>query len=135
MQVGMYSSWHSCLHACKQSRTQAIQRAGVYRSAGAQAVQAVPIKKIFFQKKKEKESNLIGRDTDRPKGIGISPEGCLVRNEQGIMPKSFCQTVKPVIPSVSFYYFFWIKYLVNRISCLINLRCRTRSSGRVYPFG
>jgi hypothetical protein len=56
-------------------------------------------KKYFFKRKqkkekKEKESNLKGRDAVRPKGIGISPEGCLVRNEQDIMPKSFCQTAK-----------------------------------------
>jgi hypothetical protein len=47
------------------------------------------------KRKKEKESNLTGRDADRPKGIGISPEGWLVRNEQDIMPKSFCQTESP----------------------------------------
>jgi len=57
MQVGMYSGLHSCLHACKQSRTQAIQRAGV-QSAGAQAVQAVPIKKYFFKRKKKKKAIL-----------------------------------------------------------------------------
>jgi hypothetical protein len=67
----------------------------------------IPIK-IFFTKKtekrkKEKESNFTGRDADRPKGIGISPEGWLVRNEQDIMPKSFCQTDKPVISSFSFF--------------------------------
>jgi hypothetical protein len=73
----------------------------------------IPIKISFTKKtekrKKEKESNLTGRDTDRPKGIGISPEGWLVRNEQDIMPKSFCKTDKPVLPSVSFIYFLWIK--------------------------
>jgi hypothetical protein len=30
------------------------------------------------KRKKEKESNLKGRDADRPKGNGISPEGCFV---------------------------------------------------------
>ena len=73
-------------------------------------LEAIEKKNIFSKKqkkrKKEKESYFIGRDADRPKGIGISPEGCLVRYEQGIMPKSFCQTVKPVISWVSFYYFF-----------------------------
>jgi hypothetical protein len=53
-------------------------------------------KNIFYKEnrktEKEKESNFTGRDADRPKGIGISPEGWLVRNEQDIMPKSFCQT-------------------------------------------
>jgi hypothetical protein len=39
-----------------------------------------PQKNMLFQKKtekrkKEKESNLKGRDADRQKGIGISPEG------------------------------------------------------------
>jgi hypothetical protein len=56
----------------------------------------IPIKTSFTKKtekrKKEKESNFKGRDADRPKGIGISPEGWFVRNEQDIMPKSFCQT-------------------------------------------
>ena len=63
---------------------------------------------IFFKRKlknrkKEKESNFTGRDAGRQKGIGISPGGWFVRNEQNIMPKSFCQTVQPVISSVSFF--------------------------------
>lgn len=33
------------------------------------------------KRKKEKESNLKGRDADRVKGNGISPEGCFVRHE------------------------------------------------------
>jgi hypothetical protein len=37
-------------------------------------------------RKKEKESNFTGRDADRPKGNGISPEGWFVRDEQSIMP-------------------------------------------------
>ena len=57
-------------------------------------------------RKKEKESNLKGRDAGRPKGIGISPAGWLVRNEQDIMPKSFGQTKQPDLPSFSFYFFF-----------------------------
>jgi len=80
---------HVVIHSSIQVYTQ------VGRCSGSPALPT--IKKIFFQKrtekgKKEKESNLKERDADRPKGIGISPEGCLVRNEQGIMPKSFCQT-------------------------------------------
>jgi len=48
-------------------------------------------KKYIFPKKtekrkKEKESNFTGRDADRPKGNGISPEGWFVRDEQNIMP-------------------------------------------------
>ncbi|MBG6188594.1 MULTISPECIES: hypothetical protein [Flavobacterium] len=49
-----------------------------------------PIKISFPKKtenrKKEKESNFKGRDADRTKGNGISPEGWFVRNEQTIMP-------------------------------------------------
>ncbi|WP_294962312.1 hypothetical protein [uncultured Flavobacterium sp.] len=48
-------------------------------------------KKDIFPKKtekgkKEKESNLKGRDAGRAKGNGISPEGCFGRHEQNIMP-------------------------------------------------
>lgn len=94
----MYADWHSCLQAGRQSSTQACKCTD--RSEGVPAVQHYQEEtKIFFQKKtekgkKEKESNLKGRDAVRQKGIGISPEGCLVRNEQGIMPKSFCLTAK-----------------------------------------
>jgi hypothetical protein len=53
-------------------------------------LEAIEKKNIFSKKtekrKKEKESHFIGRDADRPKGNGISPEGCFVRNEQNIMP-------------------------------------------------
>jgi hypothetical protein len=63
---------------------------------------------MFFQKKtenqkKEKESNLKGGDAGRPKGIGISPEGWIVRYEQDIMPKSFGQTdpARPIF--ISFF--------------------------------
>jgi hypothetical protein len=58
-------------------------------------------------RKKEKESNFAGRDAVRPKGIGISPEGWLVRHEQGIMPKSFCQTENS--PSYLRFLFFFRK--------------------------
>jgi len=79
------------------------------------SIPALPIKKIFFQKKtekgkKEKESNLKGRGADRPKGIGISPEGCLVRNEQGIMPKSFCQTA-----TARYTFGFFLLFLLIKI--------------------
>ena len=94
-----------CMHVCRlaflparlnvviHSNMQVYTQAS--RCSGSPALPT--IKKILFKKKtekgkKEKESNLKGRDADRLKGIGISPEGCLVRNEQGIMPKSFCQT-------------------------------------------
>ncbi|MCD0472554.1 hypothetical protein [Flavobacterium sp. JAS] len=102
MQVG--------IPACKPASSHAIKRACIHKGQQVLSQSSSALKKIFFQKKtekmkKEKESNLKGRDSDRPKGIGISPEGCLERNEHGIMPKSFCQTEKPVIPSVSFYYF------------------------------
>ncbi|OXE95243.1 hypothetical protein B0A63_25035 [Flavobacterium johnsoniae UW101] len=48
-------------------------------------------KKYIFPKKtekrkKEKENNFTGRDADRPKGNGISPEGWFARDEQNIMP-------------------------------------------------
>jgi hypothetical protein len=49
----------------------------------------VPIKifsKETEKRKKEKESNDKGRDADRTKGNGISPEGWFVRDEQNIMP-------------------------------------------------
>ena len=98
MQTGILACKPAGSHAVTQSRSQACW--STRRSEGAPAVQHYQEEtKIFFQKKtekgkKEKESNLKGRDADRPKGIGISPEGCLVRNEQDIMPKSFCQTAK-----------------------------------------
>ena len=49
------------------------------------------IKDNFFfketeKRKKEKESYFIRRDADRPKGNGISPEGCFVLSSQNIMP-------------------------------------------------
>lgn len=96
----IYADWHSCLQACKPAGSHAVKPAGI--RAGQKVLLQSALqrrnKNIFQEKtekgKKEKESNLKGRDADRPKGIGISPEGCLVRNEQDIMPKSFCQTAK-----------------------------------------
>ncbi|MDR7209926.1 hypothetical protein [Flavobacterium piscis] len=82
----------------------------------------IPIKLSFPKKtekrKKEKESNLTGRDADRPKGIGISPEGWLVRNEQDIMPKSFCKTDIARHTFGFFFLFSLDKNINKKISCL-----------------
>jgi hypothetical protein len=70
----------------------------------------VKTQNIFKRKqknrKKEKESNFTRQDVVRPKGIGISPEGWLVRYEQGIMPKSFCQTENSLSYLRFLFYFF-----------------------------
>ncbi len=97
----MYACMQGFIPACKPARSHAIKPASIH--IGQHLFRQCSItnkKKDIFPKetekrKKEKESNLKGRDADRPKGIGISPEGCLVRYEQGIMPKSFCQTESP----------------------------------------
>lgn len=91
--VCMYAGWHSCLHVVIHSSMQVYTQ--VSRCSGSPALPTIKkntFKKKTEKRKKEKESNLKGRDAVRPKGIGISPEGCPVRNEQDIMPKSFCQT-------------------------------------------
>jgi len=92
MQVG--------IPACTPASSHAVKRASIHKGQQVLSQPSSALKKIFFQKKtekreKEKESNLKGRDADRPKGIGISPEGCLGRNEQGIMPKSFARLFSP----------------------------------------
>ena len=69
-------------------------------------------------KKKEKESNFKGRDADRPKGIGISPEEWFVRNEQNIMPKSFGQADSARPTLVFFLLFLCVKYKVQPVKSL-----------------
>ena len=103
IQVGMFSYNYVGMCAFLPASRQAVTQSSLQEYAQGQQVlqqSSITKKKNIFPKetekrKKEKESNLTGPgDADRPKGIGISPEGCLVRNEQGIMPKSFCQTAK-----------------------------------------
>ncbi|MNQ58915.1 hypothetical protein D3C85_731340 [compost metagenome] len=65
-------------------------------------------------RKKEKESNFTRQDAVRPKGIGISPEGWLVRYEQGIMPKSFCQTENSLSYLRFLFLFLEEKYTVRK---------------------
>ncbi|KUJ62023.1 hypothetical protein AR687_10755 [Flavobacteriaceae bacterium CRH] len=81
----MYAGAHSCLQACKPASSHATKPASIH--IGQHVLRQCIItnkKKDIFPKetekrKKEKEINLKGRDADRPKGIGINPEGCLVR--------------------------------------------------------
>ncbi|MEZ0181902.1 hypothetical protein AB9T89_06625 [Flavobacterium oncorhynchi] len=116
----MYSSAHACMQdfipSCGPANSQAVKPSSMHIAKQVLRQSSITNKgEDIFPKetekgKKEKESNFTGRDSDRPKGIGISPEGCLVRYEQVIMPKSFCQTETRHTFVFSFYFFLRKKH-------------------------